>query len=41
MEETNFREYLRQVQINEIKKEVKDVTWKDNIGHFSIDDEKI
>lgn len=40
MEETNFREYLRQVQINEIKKEVKDVTWKDNIGHFSIDDEK-
>lgn len=40
MEETNFREYLRQGQINEIKKEVKDVTWKDNIGHFSIDDEK-
>ncbi len=26
--------------VNEIKKEIKDVNWKDSVGYFSIDEEK-
>jgi len=40
MKESNFREWLRQGELTEVKREIKDVTWKDSIGYFSIDDEK-
>lgn len=36
---TEFRGYLNDEVITEIKKEVKEVIWSNNVGHFSIDDE--
>lgn len=38
-----FRDYLEERGlsfVNEIKKEVKDVKWDNNIGYFNIDEEK-
>jgi hypothetical protein len=35
-----FSDWLKEKQLNEIKKEVKEVHWKNGIGYFSIDDEK-
>jgi hypothetical protein len=38
-----FRDYLSEKGlsfVNEIKKEIKNVEWKNNIGYFNIDDEK-
>lgn len=35
-----FRVFMNADIINEIKKEVKEVTWENNIGYFNIDDEK-
>lgn len=35
-----FREYLSNKIITEIKKEIKEVKWINNIGYFDIDEEK-
>ena len=43
-EKIGFREYLRNSELNEVKKEIKDVTWSSGFGketgHFFINDEK-
>lgn len=35
-----FTDWLKEKELTEIKKEVKEVDWKNGIGYFSIDDEK-
>lgn len=43
-EKIGFREYLRNLELNEVKKEIKDVTWNSGFGkgtgYFLVNDEK-